>query len=79
MSSALIHSGDMQRPQDSIIGADDAFSGTEKDGQCKPRFLIDENHPTIDYTPPSYITLLFTDVGVLTPSAVSDELIKMYC
>lgn len=35
-------------------------------------------HPTIDYTPPNYISLLFTDVGILTPSAVSDELIKLY-
>ena len=31
-----------------------------------------------DYTPPKYITLLFTDIGVFTPSAVSDELIKLY-
>ena len=36
------------------------------------------DHPKIDYTPPQYITLLFTDLGVLTPSAVSDELIKLY-
>ena len=36
-------------------------------------------HPIIDYTPPAYITLLFTDLGVLTPSAISDELIKLYC
>ncbi|KAL8180172.1 UNVERIFIED_CONTAM: Translation initiation factor [Gekko kuhli] len=35
-------------------------------------------HPFVDYTPPSLITLLFTDLGVLTPSAVSDELIKLY-
>ncbi|KAJ8979922.1 hypothetical protein NQ317_003664 [Molorchus minor] len=35
-------------------------------------------HPLVDYTPPSYITLLFTDIGILTPSAVSDELIKLY-
>ena len=41
--------------------------------------LLVEDHPTIDYTPPSYITLLFTDIGVLTPSGVSDELIKLYC
>ena len=33
---------------------------------------------TSDYTPPNFITLLFTDLGVLTPSAVSDELIKLY-
>lgn len=34
--------------------------------------------PLVDYTPPAYITLLFTDLGILTPSAVSDELIKLY-
>lgn len=37
-----------------------------------------EEHPWVDYTSPSLITLLFTDLGVLTPSAVSDELIKLY-
>ncbi|KAJ0008230.1 hypothetical protein Pint_28973 [Pistacia integerrima] len=31
-----------------------------------------------DYTPPHYLTLLFTDLGVLTPSVVSDELIQLY-
>lgn len=36
------------------------------------------NFPLRDYTPPSYISLLFTDLGILTPSAVSDELIKLY-
>lgn len=35
-------------------------------------------HPLVDYTPPAYITLLFTDLGILAPSAVSDELIKLY-
>jgi translation initiation factor eIF-2B subunit alpha len=34
--------------------------------------------PQLDYTPPHYITLLFTNFGALTPSAVSDELIKLY-
>lgn len=34
--------------------------------------------PTRDFTPPEFLTLLFTDLGVLTPSAVSDELIKLY-
>ncbi|KAJ2538455.1 translation initiation factor eIF-2B subunit alpha [Coemansia sp. RSA 1933] len=37
-----------------------------------------ENNPMLDYTPPEYITLLFTDLGVMTPSGVSDELIKFY-
>ncbi|XP_010415980.2 PREDICTED: LOW QUALITY PROTEIN: translation initiation factor eIF-2B subunit alpha-like [Camelina sativa] len=31
-----------------------------------------------DYTPPQYLTLLFTDLGVLSPSVVSDELIQLY-
>jgi len=32
-----------------------------------------------DYTPPELITLLFTDMGILTTSDVSDELIKLHC
>merc|ERR1712241_1071602 len=35
-------------------------------------------HPLVDYTNPSLITPLFTDLGILTPSAVSDELIQLY-
>ncbi|KAE8659588.1 protein LURP-one-related 11-like isoform 1 [Hibiscus syriacus] len=31
-----------------------------------------------DYTPPQYLTLLFTDLGVPTPSVISDELIQLY-
>ncbi|SCU77640.1 LAFA_0A02674g1_1 [Lachancea sp. 'fantastica'] len=34
--------------------------------------------PGIDYTSHEYITALITDLGVLTPSAVSEELIKMW-
>ena len=33
---------------------------------------------THDYCPPNYITLLFTDSGILTPAAVSDTLIRLY-
>lgn len=39
---------------------------------------LSQEHPCIDYTPPSLISLLITDLGVLTPSAVSDELINLY-
>jgi translation initiation factor eIF-2B subunit alpha len=35
-------------------------------------------NPLNDYTPPKFIRLLITDLGVLTPSVVSDELIKLY-
>jgi translation initiation factor eIF-2B subunit alpha len=53
----------------------------EKDGVGKvvalPSSVSIEN-PPCDFTPAKYITLLFTDLGVLTPSAVSDELIRLY-
>uniref|UniRef100_A0A915HWZ9 Translation initiation factor eIF2B subunit alpha n=1 Tax=Romanomermis culicivorax TaxID=13658 RepID=A0A915HWZ9_ROMCU len=39
---------------------------------------LKDEHPLIDYTPPQYIALLFTDLGILTPAAISDELIKLY-
>ncbi|EQC42726.1 hypothetical protein SDRG_00450 [Saprolegnia diclina VS20] len=49
---------------------------------CRPKTTAQANltvgSPSCDYTPPHYISLLFTDLGVLTPSAVSDELIKLY-
>ncbi|KAJ6231537.1 translation initiation factor eif-2b subunit alpha [Anaeramoeba flamelloides] len=32
----------------------------------------------LDYTPAENITILFTDLGALSPSGVSDELIKLY-
>ncbi|CAG9465655.1 unnamed protein product [Pedinophyceae sp. YPF-701] len=34
--------------------------------------------PSRDYTPPALISLLVTDLGVLTPAAVSDELIQLF-
>ena len=34
--------------------------------------------PAVDFTPAKYIRFLFTDLGVLTPAAVSDELIRLY-
>lgn len=39
---------------------------------------VEISNPTSDFTPPKYITMLFTDLGILTPSGVSDELIKLY-
>lgn len=44
----------------------------------KPSKVITYNHSSVDFTPAPYISLLFTDLGVLTPAAVSDELIKLY-
>ena len=57
----------------------DTTRGEEKDSQeiCLPDKVKVKN-PPCDYTPAKFITLLFTDLGVLTPSAVSDELIRLY-
>ncbi|KAI9303826.1 hypothetical protein BJ944DRAFT_182723 [Cunninghamella echinulata] len=49
-----------------------SFSSTQTESS------LASSNPTVDYTPPQYLTLLLTDLGVLTPSGVSDELIKLY-
>lgn len=33
--------------------------------------------PTVDYTPAEYITLFFTDIGIITPTAVAEEFLNM--
>lgn len=35
-------------------------------------------HPLVDYTPPTYITLLLTDLGTKTTAAVCDTLLELY-
>ncbi|KAH7720123.1 initiation factor 2 subunit family protein [Aphelenchoides avenae] len=39
---------------------------------------LEQVHPLTDYTPPQFINLLVTDLGIFTPAAVGDELIKLY-
>ncbi|EGG13296.1 translation initiation factor eIF-2B alpha subunit [Cavenderia fasciculata] len=56
----------------------DTFQACKSCSKCEHPESLTIDSPTLDYTPPSYITLLFTELGVLTPSAVSDELIKLY-
>jgi translation initiation factor eIF-2B subunit alpha len=56
----------------------DTFTTDEKYTLETQSDQIQKLVPALDYTPPNYITLLFTDLGVLTPAAVSDELIKLY-
>mmetsp|Transcript_6725 Transcript_6725/g.18001 ORF Transcript_6725/g.18001 Transcript_6725/m.18001 type:complete len:340 (+) Transcript_6725:108-1127(+) len=46
-------------------------------GPLLPPKVTLEN-PSRDYTPPNFISGLITDLGVLTPAAVSDELIQLY-
>ena len=43
-----------------------------------PPSPLQMRNPYVDYTPAKYITLFFTDLGILTTSAVSDELIRLY-
>ncbi|KAL8924563.1 MAG: hypothetical protein Q9172_002597 [Xanthocarpia lactea] len=50
---------------DRADGDDDEGGGGEDDG-------------TVDYTPPELITALVTETGVHTPSAISEELIKIW-
>ncbi|CEP20694.1 GCN3 [Cyberlindnera jadinii] len=45
------------------------FSTSNDDQVCSP---------LIDFTPHEFLTALITDLGVLTPAAVSEELIKMW-
>ena len=58
--------------------ANTSTAATEIEATIPKHDMISFFHTTIDYTPAEYITLLFTDLGVLTPAAVSDELIKLY-
>lgn len=62
---------------------------TEEDiaQQSKPQAPVDSNadrpvelplEDSVDFTPPHLISALITDSGVLTPSAVSEELIKIW-
>ncbi|VDK72579.1 unnamed protein product [Anisakis simplex] len=50
----------------------------EEENENKTASRLLDEHPRVDYTPPQYINLLFTDLGILTPAAVGDELIKLY-
>lgn len=70
-----LHQRDIQQPRPAPLP-------TKGEGEGAPARetnpLLTRERLTRDYTAPKYINLLFTDLGVLTPSAVSDELIKLY-
>ncbi|KAK7087709.1 translation initiation factor eIF2B subunit alpha-like [Littorina saxatilis] len=38
----------------------------------------EDRHPLIDYTPPKYINRLISDIGVLPPGAIVDEMLSLY-
>jgi translation initiation factor 2B subunit (eIF-2B alpha/beta/delta family) len=59
---------------DRVFGGPSRRSTSSSSGEIENTFDL----YTIDFTPAEYITLLFTDLGAMTPAAVSDELIKLY-
>ncbi len=36
------------------------------------------NNPEVDYTRPDLISLVFSDVGILTPSGISQYLVNIF-
>ena len=63
---------------DNSLGPFDFCDTTKKSERMELNENIQVENPSVDFTPSKFITLLFTDLGVLTPSAVSDELIRLY-
>jgi len=72
-----LNNGDLEKEinQENIAFADTAGGNIVKMDVVEG---VDVDNPPCDFTPAKFITLLFTDLGVLTPSAVSDELIRLY-
>ncbi|PRP83632.1 translation initiation factor eIF-2B alpha subunit [Planoprotostelium fungivorum] len=64
--------------KDSKRSTDDMWSQKREIASEEEHNKIKMESPSQDYTPPRYINLLFTELGVLTPAAVSDELIKLH-
>jgi translation initiation factor eIF-2B subunit alpha len=55
--------------------------GTTAENGLTPRTMTHEQiacHPDVDYTRPDLITLVFSDVGSLTPEGVSQYLVGMF-
>lgn len=67
--------GEERVSKGSTSAAEVQAAGTPGSEQAQ---LVSRRQYEYDYTPPELLTLLFTDVGVLTPSAVSVELMRMY-
>lgn len=63
---------------DNVDDRTNSFSVSNVHPMPKPSDFTIIDNPACDFTPPELISLLMTDLGILTPSAVSDELIKLY-
>merc|ERR1712083_815662 len=62
-----------EKKEDKVTFVERDDDDVEMNEDMRDKLLTIENYRIRDYTPPEYITLLFTDLGCLTPSAVSDE------
>ncbi|KAI9840205.1 MAG: translation initiation factor eIF-2B subunit alpha, partial [Thelocarpon superellum] len=62
-----------QRVLDFRTGADE-----DEEGKAGGKAVVGDQHDAVDFTPPDLISALITESGVLTPSAVSEELIKIW-
>lgn len=51
---------------------------TKSTGLNKENNEEDHKDYICDYTPPEFISLVFTDTGIFTPSSISDEIIQMF-
>ena len=46
------------------------FEDDDDNGNCWP------SNPAVDYTPPEFISMIFTNEGVLTPASVSELILR---
>jgi translation initiation factor eIF-2B subunit alpha len=77
---ASIDLGSSKQAQDPLKPPDVTAKTPEEtlkptDGAVQP---LNEQYSAVDYTPPDLITAVITESGVHTPSAVSEELIKLW-
>lgn len=75
-SSSAIKFVDTTNEETTVIDLEKKTSSGEATDE--DALSIQVENPAVDFTQSKYISLLFTDLGVLTPSAVSDELIRLY-
>ncbi|GAB5033015.1 translation initiation factor eif-2b subunit alpha [Nannochloropsis oceanica] len=77
-SSSCSSSNSSSALRSSVVVGDGGNVGFESGSVAGVAAMVTTQNPSCDYTPATYISLLFTDLGILTPAAVSDELIKLY-
>jgi translation initiation factor eIF-2B subunit alpha len=67
-----------EEDQDKMERAGDYFSPNVEEKGPLWELLKTQTPDAVDFTPPELVSALITETGVLTPSAVSEELINVY-